>query len=283
MRLVAAHRPPCAGGRFVSPFEFVFSLFGLLLGLSLVEVLGGLARTIEAELRARAAEFLAHEAESRARDGALHAAHAAAMTRLETAYTRSTSWRLTAPLRAVQRRLRGGPVEGPLFIPQPLADPPPAQAPQAAVPEPLPEAAPAAAAAPDHRALLRSLLSTRLGAFLSGGGVLRLPRAKGQPDVSVLLVLHNQAELTFGCLEAIVATQESGLEVEVLVLDNASTDRTGDLLDRVEGAARVIRGTWNRHFLHGVNELAGHAEGRHVLLLNNDAQLLPGRERHVRA
>ena len=35
----------------MSDFEFVFSLFGLLLGLSLAEVLGGLARTIEVRLR----------------------------------------------------------------------------------------------------------------------------------------------------------------------------------------------------------------------------------------
>jgi hypothetical protein len=35
----------------VSAFEFVFSLFGLLLGFSMVEVLGGLARTLEARLR----------------------------------------------------------------------------------------------------------------------------------------------------------------------------------------------------------------------------------------
>jgi hypothetical protein len=31
----------------MSPFEFVFSLFGLLLGLSLAEVLGGLARAAQ--------------------------------------------------------------------------------------------------------------------------------------------------------------------------------------------------------------------------------------------
>jgi hypothetical protein len=36
----------------MSDFEFVFSLFGLLLGFSLVEVLGGLAKVIEAQLRA---------------------------------------------------------------------------------------------------------------------------------------------------------------------------------------------------------------------------------------
>ena len=35
----------------MSHFEFVFALFGLLLGLSIVEVLGGFARAIEARLR----------------------------------------------------------------------------------------------------------------------------------------------------------------------------------------------------------------------------------------
>lgn len=35
----------------MSGFEFIFALFGLLLGLSIVEVLGGLARSIEARLR----------------------------------------------------------------------------------------------------------------------------------------------------------------------------------------------------------------------------------------
>jgi hypothetical protein len=34
----------------MSEFEFIFALFGLLLGLSLAEVLGGLARAIEARL-----------------------------------------------------------------------------------------------------------------------------------------------------------------------------------------------------------------------------------------
>lgn len=35
----------------MSEFEFIFALFGLLLGLSIVEVLAGLARAIEARLR----------------------------------------------------------------------------------------------------------------------------------------------------------------------------------------------------------------------------------------
>jgi hypothetical protein len=36
----------------MTDFDFVFSLFGLLLGFSLIEVLGGLAKVIEAQLRA---------------------------------------------------------------------------------------------------------------------------------------------------------------------------------------------------------------------------------------
>lgn len=35
----------------MSEFEFIFALFGLLLGLSIIEVLGGFARAIEARLR----------------------------------------------------------------------------------------------------------------------------------------------------------------------------------------------------------------------------------------
>jgi hypothetical protein len=42
----------------VSDFEFLFALFGLLLGLSLAEVLGGLARAIDARLRPGAAARL---------------------------------------------------------------------------------------------------------------------------------------------------------------------------------------------------------------------------------
>ncbi len=39
----------------MSDFEFIFALFGLLLGLSLAEVLGGLARAIEVRVRPQSA------------------------------------------------------------------------------------------------------------------------------------------------------------------------------------------------------------------------------------
>ena len=51
--------------------------------------------------------------------------------------------------------------------------------------------------------------------------------------------------------------------------------RQRSLLDQLDGA-RIIRSQANLHFLLGVNEAARHARGANLLLLNNDAMLLPG-------
>ena len=72
-----------------------------------------------------------------------------------------------------------------------------------------------------------------------------------------------------------VAAGRPRTPVEVVVLDNGSRDATGALLDRLDGA-RVLRSDENLHFLRGVNYAVQHVRGRNLLLLNNDAQLLPG-------
>ena len=185
-----------------------------------------------------------------------------------SAYVNSTSWRLTRPVRVASRLLRGR-----------RAAPPPQPPP--AVPFPASPAAVAAAAGEDVtattplKAAFRTVLQARLQAFLAGPGMLVLPRS-GQPEVSVILVLHNQAELTFGCLGSIVETLSGApFGIETVIVDNASTDQTGALLDRLEGAT-VLRNAANLHFLKAVNQAARAARGRALLLLNNDAQLLPG-------
>lgn len=125
------------------------------------------------------------------------------------------------------------------------------------------------------KAAMAAMHTTRLELFLAGPSRLRLPRSKF-PDVTIILVLYNRAELTFACLNSIIeCLRGSELGIEVLILDNASADLTSQLLDRVEGAT-IFRSSENLHFLRGVNQTAKHAIGRNILLLNNDAQLLPG-------
>lgn len=109
-------------------------------------------------------------------------------------------------------------------------------------------------------------------AFLASEERLRLP-CSARPVVTVLLVLWNQAALTLACLKALAS--EFDVALEVVIVDNASSDQTGALLSHVEGA-RLIRENENLGFLKAVNKGLAAAQGRHVLLLNNDAVLRPG-------
>jgi GT2 family glycosyltransferase len=172
-------------------------------------------------------------------------------------YESSMSWRITAPLRAAILMLRG---RGFRIRPPRTKSPP--------VPGLLTDSV------MDYRSAMRALFANRLAAFLAGSGILALPQAM-EPDVSIILVLHNQAALTFGCLCSIAECLGPQSGVEVVILDNASTDATGTLLARVAGA-RLIFSPENLHFLRGVNRAVREARGRNILLLNNDAQILPG-------
>ena len=111
-----------------------------------------------------------------------------------------------------------------------------------------------------------------LDEFLASGARLAIPTTE-QPRVSVILVVWNRAELTLPCLRSLAARSEIGFEL--IVIDNGSTDRTTALFDRVDGA-RVYRNDENLYFIHAVNQAAALARGAHLLLLNNDAALLPG-------
>jgi O-antigen biosynthesis protein len=122
---------------------------------------------------------------------------------------------------------------------------------------------------------MRDFFSTRLAAFLASDGRLKLPQA-GHPEVSIILVLYNQAPLTFGCFSSIAeGLGASSVGVEVIIVDNDSTDETADLLQHTENATVLSNGA-NVGFLKAVNQAASRARGRYILLLNNDAQLLPG-------
>jgi len=119
---------------------------------------------------------------------------------------------------------------------------------------------------------LAGLYRAELQTFLSSGQRLDLT-PRGEPVVSVLLILFNRAELTLKCLRSLAEQRHPSLEV--VIVDNASSDATGELLSCIDGA-KVIRSAENLHFLRGVNLAARSATAKHLLLLNNDAQVLPG-------
>ncbi len=97
-------------------------------------------------------------------------------------------------------------------------------------------------------------------------------RPKGAPEVSVLLVLFNRAELTLACLRSLVLERE--VDFELVIVDNASKDRTGELLARLDGV-RILRNEKNVGFTVAANQAAEAASSPVLLFLNNDAKVLP--------
>ena len=114
--------------------------------------------------------------------------------------------------------------------------------------------------------------SLELDRFLASGEVLKLASHR-VPAVSIVLVLYNRAELTLACLQSLV--DHAGEDYEVIVVDNGSSDRTGAMLRQVAGI-RLVENRDNLGFVKACNQGVELARSDKVLLLNNDATLLPG-------
>ena len=92
-------------------------------------------------------------------------------------------------------------------------------------------------------------------------------------EVTVLLILHNQAALTLACLRSL--RDKVTVPIRLLLVDNASSDQTGTLLERVDGAT-VLRNEENRGFLLAANQALAFVETPFLLFLNNDAEVETG-------
>jgi N-acetylglucosaminyl-diphospho-decaprenol L-rhamnosyltransferase len=92
----------------------------------------------------------------------------------------------------------------------------------------------------------------------------------GSRRVAVVIVTHNSAPEIGGCLDAL-----AGCSAEVLVVDNASSDGTAELVRRRAGV-RLLENAHNRGFAAAVNQGIAATEADFVLLLNPDAVLVTG-------
>jgi len=104
--------------------------------------------------------------------------------------------------------------------------------------------------------------------------------SRDAPAISVVVVNWNTRELLRRCLGSIYATVPP-ISFDVIVVDNASEDGSADMVAEQFPAAELIRSESNVGFSAGNNLGLRRASGRYVMLLNPDAELLPGAVREM--
>jgi GT2 family glycosyltransferase len=91
-------------------------------------------------------------------------------------------------------------------------------------------------------------------------------------DVSVIVVSYQSRELLESCLGALeLDAEDADTTREIIVVDNASTDGTADMVRAEFPAVRLLELERNVGFGAGNNRGLAEATGRYVFLLNSDA------------
>ncbi len=97
-----------------------------------------------------------------------------------------------------------------------------------------------------------------------------------RPALSVVIPSYNGRALLDVCLASVARCRPRGVEVEVIVADDASTDDSVAWLAASHPDVRVVRLESNRGFVGAANAGIAAARGEIVQLLNNDTEVCPG-------
>lgn len=92
--------------------------------------------------------------------------------------------------------------------------------------------------------------------------------------LSVVVPTHETRDLTLRCIETLEAEGTAGLEI--VAVDDGSTDGTAEALAAGHPAVRVVRNVPAAGFTRAANRGMAEARGDILLLLNSDTEVPPG-------
>ena len=93
---------------------------------------------------------------------------------------------------------------------------------------------------------------------------------------SVIIPVFNRAGLTRQCVDLLLAEPPAETDRELIVVDDASTDGTPELLAGYGDAVRAVTHEENKGFATSCNDGAAAARGEYLVFLNNDTLPLKG-------
>ncbi len=91
-------------------------------------------------------------------------------------------------------------------------------------------------------------------------------------DISIIIVSYNTANLTLDCLASLQT--EDGLEKEIFVVDNSSTDNSAALIAERFPQVDVIANSQNKGFGAANNQALPHCRGKYIIFLNPDTTII---------
>jgi GT2 family glycosyltransferase len=94
-------------------------------------------------------------------------------------------------------------------------------------------------------------------------------------DISVVIVGWNARRYLELCLESLPETSPRR-NIEILVVDNASSDGTAEMIEARFPHVKLIRSSENLGFSRGNNLAIRHCQGRYIALVNPDVIVFPG-------
>jgi N-acetylglucosaminyl-diphospho-decaprenol L-rhamnosyltransferase len=95
------------------------------------------------------------------------------------------------------------------------------------------------------------------------------------PDISIIILNWNTCGMLADCLNSVIGATEN-LDVEIIVVDNASTDGSQAMVRGKFPHVRLIANRENVGFARGNNQALAVCQGRYALLINSDAFAQPG-------
>ncbi|RLT46374.1 MAG: glycosyltransferase, partial [Chloroflexi bacterium] len=101
------------------------------------------------------------------------------------------------------------------------------------------------------------------------------PAAAPAPQLSIIIVTHNSAGVIGACLTSLYRS-DPALALEVIVVDNASSDGTANLVQQQFANARVIAANGNIGYAAGNNLGFAAARAPWLLMLNPDTEARAG-------
>lgn len=93
--------------------------------------------------------------------------------------------------------------------------------------------------------------------------------------LSIIILSWNDRALVVQCVQSIL-DGTTGLDFELIVIDNASSDDSVLALEKFGNRIRLIKNSSNRGYAGGNNQGAMLARGDYILLLNQDVVVSPG-------